>query len=91
MEYERQGQLAIGLEPSLLDRNSLEQLHHKKHQPIVGHVVIEHPHRAAVLELVRHVAFAHEALLREFALVQLSVQHLDGTTHAVAMGGRVHR
>ena len=38
--------------PALLERLALEQLHHEERRAVGGHVVVEHAHRARVLEVL---------------------------------------
>ena len=56
-----QGQPAALPLPARVERLALEQLHDEKHRAVIGDVVVEHPHRAAMVHLVGDVTLAQEA------------------------------
>ena len=77
--------------PARLERLALEQLHHDERRPVGRDVVVEHAHRAVVLDGVGRVALLQEAPLHLLVVAQLRVQHLHRDALAVAVRRRVDR
>ena len=81
------------LEP-VLEQLSREQLHDEVRGAGAGarrdHVVVEHLNDPGVLDEVRRVALAPEALGNLLVTRQLGVEDLDGGPRPVAVAGLVH-
>ena len=65
------------------------ELHHQERRAVLGDVVVDHQHRAGVLDRVADVALAQEALLQVVAQRQLGVQELDRELGLVPVRGGV--
>jgi hypothetical protein len=68
-----------------------QQLHHEEGAAVVRDVVVDHPHRARMLEGVGDVGLAHEPLAVRRVAAELGAQHLERDAVAVAVDRQVHR
>ena len=82
----RAGEAPPGRRARAPRRVAVEQLHHEERRAVLGHVVVDHEHRARVLHRVGGVALAQEARADVRARDELRVEHLDGELRAVAVG-----
>ena len=57
----RERDASLALEPEVLDRDPVEQLHDEERRAVLGDVVVHHAHRARVLHRVGDVPLAQEA------------------------------
>ena len=74
-----------------VDGLSLEELHDQEDGAVLGHVVVEHAHDARVVDAVRGVALAEEALAELGDRADRRVEDLDGAAHAVPVRRGVDR
>jgi hypothetical protein len=74
--------------PAGVQRLALEQVHDEEHRAVLGDVVVEDADGAGVLDAVRGVALAQEALLDALVARELAVQDLHGDPVGVAQVGR---
>ena len=74
----------------LFEGLAFEQLEDEERDAVLIDVVVEHAHRAGVLEEVREIGLAHEATRDVARLAEVIVEELDGDAVAVAMRRSEH-
>jgi len=80
-----EGHLAAGAMPELVEGAALEQVHDEERLAVVADVVVGDGHACWVVDGVRDLAFAEEALADLRLPGKLGVQDLDGRARPVAM------
>src|SRR5207302_10150349 len=89
LEHASDGHRAAALLPGVADRLALEQLHDEERLALLGHVVVEDLDGRRVIDLVRDVGLAKEALADRLLAREVGVENLEGRALAVAVRRRV--
>ena len=72
-----------------VDARAVEQLHHEERGAVLGDVLVDHRHRAWMLDAVRDVALPQEARADRGVVRELRVEHLDREALRVPVRGGV--
>ena len=76
---------------AVFERLTLEQLHHEVGQPVLGDIIVDHPHYPGMIDRIGRVAFVYEALAHGRILSLLAVQQLQRSAALVTVGDEKHR